>query len=159
FQAVTRIDGRYPDGFVNVARVRIEHDDWDGAARALAQALEVAKANPKVLFHPAKAYFFQGQVQRGRGDFAGAERLYRKVLETFPRDRETLRRLADVQYQQDHYTESLATIDRLLKIDSEDWEAWYWAMRCYQDLKDDVRAAAAKAAHDKFRNDDDNLAR
>ena len=81
------------------------------------------------------------------------------MLKDFPRDREAHRRLADVQYQQNRIQECLATVDSMLKIDPEDWETWYWAMRCYQDLGDEPRRKAAQAAHDRFRNDDDNLAR
>ena len=159
FEAVTRIDPKYPDGFVNVGRAALELRDPGAAWASCAKALAVAKDNPKVLFHPAKAYFFQAQAKRMREDYADAEVLYKMVLRTFPRDRETHRRLADVQYQQKKYKESLATTDGMMTIDPEDWETWFWAYRCYEDLGDKPRAAAALAAHDRFRNDDDNLAR
>lgn len=152
FDAVTRIDPAYADGWVNVARARLDLQDLDGADAAAAKALSVKPGLPKALF-------FRGQVLRSRGDFAGAATMYEAVIRAFPRDRESHRRLADVRYQQGKARESLAAAEALLKIDPADWEAWYWAMRCYEDLGDEPRRAAAQAAHDKFRLDDDALAR
>jgi tetratricopeptide (TPR) repeat protein len=159
FEAVTRIDPRYPDGWVNIARVALDLQDPDTAVAACKKAIEVSKANPKAVFFPAKAYFFEAQARRIARDWSGAEALYKLTLVDFPRDREAHRRLADVQYQQGKIQESLATCDSMLKIDAEDWEAWYWAMRCYTDLGDEPRRISAQAAHDKFRLDDDALAR
>ena len=159
FEAVTRIDPKYPDGYVNVARAAIDLEDPDTAVEMCRKAIEVSKANPKVVFFPAKAYFFEAQARRITRDWAGAEALYRMTLKDFPRDREAHRRLADVLYQQGKIDESLAVCDAMLKIDPEDWEAWYWAMRCYEDKGDEPRRLSAKAAHDRFRLDDDALAR
>ena len=161
FEAVTRIDPKYADGWVNVARTAVDLQDPDTAVAACRKAIEVWKANPKAVGFPAKAYFFEAQASRiaKPPDFAGAEALYKMTLKDFPRDRESYRRLADVQYQQGKLKESLATVDAMLKIDPEDWEAWFWAMRCYEDLGDEPRRISAKAAHDKFRLDDDALAR
>ena len=105
----------------------------------------------------AKAFFFRAIARRNSpgGDFAGAEADLRTVLKTFPRDREAHRRLADVLFQQDKFREALDVCDAFMAIDAQDWEIWYWAMRAYQALGDEPRAAAAKAAHDKYRPDDD----
>jgi tetratricopeptide (TPR) repeat protein len=150
FETVTRIDPSYADGFVNVARAAIERQQWDDANAALDRALALKPGLPK-------ARFFRGMVLRNSpgGDFAGAEAEFRAVLEAFPRDRESHRRLADVLFQQDEYEECLAVVDSMLKIDPEDQETWYWAMRCWQAKGDKVREAAAQAAHDKFRPDED----
>jgi hypothetical protein len=46
-----------------------------------------------------------------------------------------------------------------MRIEPEDWEAWYWAMRCWEDLGEPEKAAQARAAHDKYRPDDDRTNR
>jgi hypothetical protein len=163
FRLVTRVDPKYADGYINVARAALGLTDLDDANAALDGAFAAiskmpadAPALPKRVA-TAKASFFRAMTKRVApgGDFAGAEALFKSVLETFPRERETYRRLADVLYQQDKYREALDVLDRFMKIEPEDWEAWYWAMRCYEALGDKERAAAAQAAHDRFRLDAD----
>lgn|GEM_PF-2482910 len=150
FRLVTRIDPKYPDGWVNVARAAMAKQDVDDASESVAQALALKPGYPKALFFRAIA-----RRNSPGGDFVGAEADLREVLKTFPRDRESHRRLADVLFQQDKFHEVLDVCDAFMAIDAQDWEIWYWAMRAYQALGDEPRAAAAKAAHDKYRPDDD----
>ncbi len=148
FETVTRIDPKYADGFVNVARASIEKADWSAAHAALDEAFRLKPGFPK-------AHFFRGLVLRNLAQFPEAEAQLRAVLVAFPRDRESLRRLADVLYQQDKHDECLKVVDVMTAIDAADQEIWYWAMRAYQAKGDTVREAAAQAAHDKFRPDED----
>lgn len=151
FEAVTRIDPKYPDGFVNVGRAAVAKNNWAGAREAFDKAFALKKDYPKTLF-----FLGLTRMSEGGGDFAAAEVLFRKVLESFPRDRESHRRLMRVLYEQGKLKECLEVVLRFnATIDSEDWEAWYWAMRAYQDLGDEPRRLAAQQAHDKFRPDDD----
>jgi tetratricopeptide (TPR) repeat protein len=152
FESVTRIDPKYADGWVNVARAAIELQDLDGADAALDKALALKPGLPK-------ARFFRGQVLALRNEWAKAEVEYEAVLKAFPRDRESWRQLANVRWQQDKMQESLAASKAMLEIDPEDWKAWFWAMKAYDSLGDEPHRAAAQAAHDRFRNDDDALAR
>jgi len=151
FEAVTRIDPGYPDGWVNVGRAAVDKNDWPRARAAFDKAFELRKDYPKTLY-----FLGLTRMSESGGDFAAAEALFRRVLESFPRDRESLKRLMRVLYEQGKLRECLEIVDRYnTKIDSEDWEAWYWAMRAYQDLGDEPRRLAAQAAHDKYRPDDD----
>ncbi|MCC7139242.1 MAG: tetratricopeptide repeat protein [Planctomycetes bacterium] len=154
FRLVTRIDPKYADGFVNVARAAFAKQDFDDATVAVGEALRLRPGFPKALF-------FRGMVRRNSpgGDFAGAEADFRAVLATWPREREAHRRLADVLFQQDRFADALEVLGRYKAIDPEDWEAWYWEMRCHEALGDVERAAAAKTAFDKYRPDDDMLHR
>jgi tetratricopeptide (TPR) repeat protein len=76
------------------------------------------------------------------------------VIGAFPEDRSSLKRLAEVIYEQGRYEESLEFSRRMLAIDPEDRDAWYWALQCYKDLGRDEEAAQAEAAFDRFRPDD-----
>jgi tetratricopeptide (TPR) repeat protein len=182
FSAVTRIDPAYPDGWVNVGRARIAGGDFEGAMEPLEKALAIKPGFPKALF-------FQAEIHRRRAEDAGqseaerfgeAQRLYEKVLEAFPRDRESFVQLGTVLYEQKKYEEALAVFDRYHAIDAEDWRSWFVILQCHHELADraDVEAAAAKdeaaaaalrarseahlraaeaahAAHDRFRPDPD----
>ncbi len=151
FETVTRVDPKYPDGFVNVGRAAVAKNDWTSARDAFDKAFALKKDYPKTLF-----FLGLTRMNESGGDFAAAEVLFKKVLESFPRDRESHRRLMRSLYEQGKLTECLEVVDRFNKtIDSEDWETWYWAMRSYQDLGDEPRRLAAQQAHDKYRPDDD----
>jgi Tfp pilus assembly protein PilF len=156
FEAVTRIDPAYVDGWINVARAKIDLQDEEGAWDALDLALKKAKGDAfPAPYLRSKAHFFKGEIFRRKTRWADAEMNYEQVLAKFPRDRQSLLDLAQAQYEQQKYDASLATIDRYLKIEPEDWRAWFRALQNYLDLGDTQRAAAARAAHDKFRPDDD----
>jgi tetratricopeptide (TPR) repeat protein len=157
FSAVTRIDPAYPDGWVNVARAKIAGGDFEGATAPLAKALSIQPGYPKALFFQAEVHRRRardpGQSEAER--FAEAERLYERVLDAFPRDRESFVRLGEVQYEQNKYAEALATFRRYHEIEPEDWRSWFVAAKCYWELGDEPRFAAAQAAHDKYRPDPD----
>jgi tetratricopeptide (TPR) repeat protein len=147
FEAVTRIDPAYADGWVNVARAKIDAQDDEGASVALATALALNPEFPKALY-------FQGEIHRRKTQYGLAEKRFASVLAAFPRHRDSLRRLAEVQYEQKRYDDALATLDRLKAIDPEDANAWFLTAQCYLDLGDAERVKAARAAYDKFRPDD-----
>lgn len=153
FETVTRVDPKYADGFVNVARALVERLRFDDALVPIGKALALKPGLPKALFFEAEVW------RRTARDYPRAEALYRRVIEAFPRDRESWRRLAEVQWQQDRYEDALATLDRFMKIEPEDFDAWFWVMRCYEALGDRERAEAARIAHDRFRRDDEVTAR
>lgn len=155
FEIVTRVDPKYPDGFVNVGRAAVEANDWPRAREAFEKAFALKKDYPKTLY-----FLGLTRLNESGGDFPAAELLFRRVLEAFPRDREASKKLMRVLYEQGKLRECLEVVDRYnTKIDSADWESWYWAMRAYQDLGDEPRRKAAEAAHDKFRPDEDTLNR
>ena len=76
------------------------------------------------------------------------------MLKTFPKDRETLRRLADTQWNLDKPGDALKTLEALLAIDPEDATAWRIAIACYKALGDDEAVEAASRAWDRYRPDD-----
>jgi tetratricopeptide (TPR) repeat protein len=133
---------------VNVGRALNDAAEFEGALRALRAALGIRPGF-------AKAHFFQGEVHKKRTQFARAEVEYRAVLATFPEDRMTLRRLAEVLYEQGRYAEALSFANRMLAIDPEDAPAWFWALQCYKEIGVPEQVAAAEAAFDRYRPDDD----
>jgi cytochrome c-type biogenesis protein CcmH/NrfG len=153
FREVTRVDPKYADGWVNVARALVDRLHFDEALVPLAEAQRLKPGYPKALFFEAEVW------RRTARDYPRAEALYRRVLEAFPRDRESWKRLGEVQWQQDRFADGLATFEEYMKIEPEDSEAWYWVMRCYEGLGDEERAAQARVAHDKFRRDDEVTSR
>jgi tetratricopeptide (TPR) repeat protein len=152
FEEVTRLDPAYADGWVNLGRALVGTAEFDRALRELNAALNLKPGFPK-------ARFFQGEVYRRRTEFALAEQAYEDVLKGFPLDRLSLLRLGEMLYEQGRYSEALARLLRLLEIDPENVQAWFWAQQCYKDLGDAERAAAADAAYDKYRPDDDEPVR
>jgi tetratricopeptide (TPR) repeat protein len=148
FEEVTKIDPAYVDGWVNVGRALNDAADFEGALRAL----RAAKGMKPGL---AKAHFFTGEIHKKMTQFDRAEAEYRAVLTTFPEDRMSLRRLAEVLYEQRKFAESLSFAKRMLAIDPEDAASWFWALQCYEEIGTPEEVAAADAAFDRYRQDDD----
>jgi tetratricopeptide (TPR) repeat protein len=153
FRTVTRVDPKYADGWVNVARGLIDRLLFDEALEPLREAQRLKPGFPKALFFEAEVW------RRTARDYPRAEALYRRVLEAFPRDRESWKRLGEVLWQQDRFADGLATLEQYMKIEPEDSDAWFWVMRCYEGLGDAARAEQARTAHDKFRRDDEVTSR
>jgi hypothetical protein len=157
FRAVTRIDPRWPDAFVNVARARVQIGKFEEATEPLEQALALKPGYPKALFFQAEIHRRRA-VEPGGGEarrYAAAERLYGEVLEAFPRDRESLVRLGEVQYQQNDHEAALRTFARYHEIEPEDWNSWFFSKEAYLGLGMEEEAMAAQVAHDRYRPDPD----
>lgn len=127
FLKVTEIDPAYADGWVNVARVRIE----EGNAAAAAPLLEKAVAlDPKL----AKAHYFMGLALKAQGKYADALAAFRRAAERYPRDRVVRNEICKILYLLKRFDESIAEIQRVLKIDPEDLTAHYTLMLNFRAL-------------------------
>lgn len=158
FDQVTKIEPDYADGWVNLGRVRIKAHDWDGAVDALAVAKRLKPGW-------AKPRYFEGLMYEQRARFAQAEAAYREVLETWPKDRATLKSLAKVIWEQaepgdkTRPAQALQFLNRMIAIDPEDWETWQRAIAIYKALEDSAGVDAATRAYMRFKRDDDEQIR
>ncbi|MFV1958255.1 MAG: tetratricopeptide repeat protein, partial [Planctomycetota bacterium] len=152
FEAVTRLDPKYADGWVNVARARIANADFDGARVALDAARRV---RPGFL----KARYFDGEIAMREARFAEAEAAFLDVLASWPRERMALRLLARALYEQDRCDEALGVLDRLFALDPEDARGWFEATRALRRLGRRKEAKEAEARFNAYREDDDEPVR
>ena len=125
FLKVTEMDPAYADGFVNVARCRIQVGDPAGAQAMLQQALTLEPAL-------AKAHYFYGQTLKVLGRYDDALSHLRQAEARFPRDRAVLNEIGRVLFLQRRYDESVAALRRVLEVDPEDLQAHYNLMLAYR---------------------------
>ncbi|MFN0121277.1 MAG: tetratricopeptide repeat protein [Blastocatellia bacterium] len=147
FLKVTQMDPGYADGWVNVARSRIQEGQMAAAATMLQKALEV---DPKL----AKTHFFYALTLKAEGKYDEAiEHLWTAAAQ-YPRDRVVRNTLGRVLFLQRRYTESVEALKKVLDIDPEDLQAHYNLMLCYQGLGNAAEAAREEALYRRFKADE-----
>ncbi len=147
FLRVTRMDPRYADGWVNVARARLTEGNLTGAEAALRKALEL---DPGL----AKSHFFLGTTLKQAGRYDEALSHLRRAAALYPRDRVVLNQTGRVLFLKRQYREAIAELRRVLAIDPEDLQAHYNLMLCYQGVGDREMAHRHEALYRRFKADE-----
>ena len=131
FLTVTRIDPKYADGWVNVARCRLEEGNVAGAREVLDKALALA---------PGAG---QGPLLHGHGGQARRPATTRRSPTwgarppQFPGDRVIHNETGRILFLQRRYADAVAAFARTLAIDPEDLTAHYNLILCHRGLGDD----------------------
>jgi tetratricopeptide (TPR) repeat protein len=147
FLKVTEMEPEYADGWVNVARARVQEGELAGAETVLRKALEL---DPEL----AKTHFFLGTALKSLGNYDEAIAHLRKAESKYPRDRVVLNQLARVLFLKRQFKEAIDVLDRVLAIDPEDLQAHYNLMLCYQGSGDAAAAARERALYVRFKADE-----
>jgi len=151
FLKVTGMDPGYADGWVNVARARIQEGNMAASEPVLRKALEI---DPKL----AKTHFFLGTALKALGRYDEALAHLRTASELYPRDRVVLNQLGRVLFLQRKFPEAVDAFKRVLAIDPEDLQAHYNLMLCAQGQGDAVSAARERALYTRFKADESSQA-
>jgi tetratricopeptide (TPR) repeat protein len=147
FLKVTEMDPGYADGWVNVARARIQEGDTAGAEVVLRKALAI---DPEL----AKTHFFLALALKARGEYDEALRHLRHAAAQYPRDRVVLNQLGRVLFLKRQFGEAVEAFTRVLAIDPEDLQAHYNLMLCHQGLGDAEAAARERRLYERFKADE-----
>jgi tetratricopeptide (TPR) repeat protein len=151
FLKVTEMEPGYADGWVNVARARIQEGNLDGAETMLRKALAI---NPEL----AKTHFFLGTALKGLGRYDEALTHLRTASAKYPRDRVVLNQLGRVLFLKREFPEAVETLTRVLAIDPEDLQAHYNLMLAYQGMGNAAAAAREKVYYERFKADESSQA-
>jgi hypothetical protein len=151
FLKVTDMDPGYADGWVNVARARIQEGNMAASEPVLRKALEI---DPKL----AKTHFFLGTALKALGRYDEALDHLRTAADLYPRDRVVLNQLGRVLFLQRKFAEATAAFQRVLAIDPEDLQAHYNLMLCAQGQGDEVMATRERALYARFKADESSQA-
>jgi tetratricopeptide (TPR) repeat protein len=147
FLKVTAMDPGYADGWVNVARARIQEGNMDGAEQFLRKALEI----DRVL---AKTHFFLALALKARGQYDEALTHLQAAADRYPRDRVVRNQMGRVLFLQRRYKEAIGELQKVLEVDPEDLQAQYNLMLSWQGLGDTGNAARAQALYRRFKADE-----
>jgi tetratricopeptide (TPR) repeat protein len=144
FLTVTKVRPDYADGWVNVARARIQEGNTEAAKPMLATAL---KLNPNL----ASAHYFTGLALKTDGDYPAAYQQFELAAERYPDDRVNRNQMGRMLFLQRKYKDAVAEYDRTLSVDPEDLEAHYNLMLCYRGLGDDALASREEKLYLRFK--------
>ena len=151
FENVTKLDPQYADGWVNIARARIQEGNTDAAKPVLQKALSL---NP----HLASAHYFSGLALKADGQYPEAFEEFAKAAEEYPRDRVVRNQMGRMLFLQRKYREAVAELEKTLAVDPEDLEAHYNLMLCYRGLNDDALATREEKLYLRFKADESSRA-
>jgi tetratricopeptide (TPR) repeat protein len=147
FLKVTQMVPGYADGWVNVARARIQEGNMDGAEEYLRKALALDPAL-------AKTHFFLALALKARGQYDEALAHLRKAADKYPRDRVVRNQLGRILFLQRKHQEAIAELKKVLAIDPEDLQAHYNLMLAWQGLGDSRNAEREQALYRRFKADE-----
>ena len=147
FAQITKIDANNPDGWVNLGRVAIAEGDMERARRVLETALRLDSGL-------ARANYFFARVLRAEGKYDEAAGRLQSVLAQYPRDRVVRNDLGRLYFLQRKYGDAIAELQQVLSIDSEDLQAHYNLMLCYQGLGQGEQAKREEKLYLRFKADE-----
>ena len=147
FLRVTQIDPGYADGWVNIARARIQEGNLTGAEEVLRKALTI---DPVL----AKTHFFLGTTLRALGRYDEALTHLRQAASRYPRDRVVLNQIGRVLFLKREFAQAIDEFRRVLAIDPEDLQAHYNLMLSYQGLGDPAGAERERILYERFKADE-----
>ena len=154
FLKVTEIEPSYLDGWVNVARARIQEGDMRGAEEMLDRAFEIQEALPPESPHRAKVHYFYAVVKEAEGEYDTAIAHLRRAAVQFPRDTRVRNNLGRLYFLKREYEAALSEFRQTLAVDPEDLDAHYNMMRCYRALKNPSLAAQSQKLYLRFKADE-----
>ena len=154
FLKVTEIEPTYLDGWVNVARARIQEGDMQGAESMLEKAFEIQKTLPPENPHRAKVHYFYALIQEVYGNYDTAIEHLEHAASQFPRDTRVRNKLGRIHFLKRNYETALAEFQKTLTVDPEDLDAHYNMMRCYRALKNPSLAAKSQKLYLRFKADE-----
>jgi tetratricopeptide (TPR) repeat protein len=151
FENVAKLDPRYADGWVNIARALIQEGNIDAAEPALEKALGL---NPDL----ASAHYFRGLAFKADGQYPEAFNEFSKAATEYPRDRVVRNQMGRMLFLQRQYGPAVAELEKTLAVDPEDLEAHYNLMLCYRGLNDDALATREEKLYLRFKADESSRA-
>jgi tetratricopeptide (TPR) repeat protein len=151
FEYVTKLEPEYANGWVNIARARIQEGNIDAAKPVLEKALAL---NPDL----ASAHYFRGLAFKADGQYPEAFDEFSKAATEYPRDRVVRNQMGRMLFLQRKYLEAVAELEKTLAVDPEDLEAHYNLMLCYRGLNNDEMASREEKLYLRFKADESSRA-
>jgi tetratricopeptide (TPR) repeat protein len=141
------MEPEYADGWVNVARARIQEGNMSAAEDMLKQALTRDAGL-------AKTHFFLGTALKSLGRYDEAIDHLKTASAKYPRDRVVLNQLGRVYFLKRQFAEAVEALTRVLAIDPEDLQAHYNLMLAYRGLGDTAKAERERTLYERFKADE-----
>lgn len=158
FTQVTALSPKWPEGYVNIGRVRQVERDTPSARAALEKAIQLYDANPTPMtqYQKGRAMNFYAQALFDGGQIEEALNTMAKVREVFPDDRNVRNLTGAWLFRLGRYDEAIAHLQHSLSIEPEDVAAHYNLMKCYRAKGDMGKARTHEHYYKRFKADETN---
>ena len=147
FEKVEELSPTSVEGPLNLAKTYIKDGNIDKALKYLQKCEQIKRGDARVAW-------VWGLVLQEEGQYERAAVAYKRVLEQFPEDRATWRKLGRTYYLNQQYNEALQAFDRVLNIDPEDRITHYHRMLCLKALGRDSEVTQAETAYEYYQVDE-----
>ena len=159
FEEVTKMSPKWPEGYVNIGRVRQAERDSRAAQAAFEKAFALYDAAPTPMtpYQKARTQFFYAQTQFDQGKLDDSLATLAKVTEVFPEDRNVRDLAGTILFRLGRYDDGIAQLNKTLSIDPEDIAAHYNLMKCYRGKGDPAslqQASIHEALYRRFKADE-----
>lgn len=151
FKIVTKINPKYADGWVNVARALVQEGNVDEAIPYLKTAMRLS---PML----ASAHFFMGEAYLTQGRYAESYAEYAKAYDIHPGDRVVSDAMGHILFLQRKYRQAVKQFQYTLSIDPEDLIAHYNLMLCYRGLQESAKSDREEKLYMRFKADESSTA-
>ena len=158
FEQVTKVAPQWPEGWVNIGRVRQAERDSRAAMSAFEKAFKLYDAKPDAMtpYRKSRAQFFYAQSQFDQGKLDDALSTLTQVMDVFPDDRNVRNLSGQILFRLGRYDDAIAQLKHTLSIDPEDIVAHYNLMKCYRGKGDLQTASIHDKLYRRFKADENN---
>ena len=118
FSNVVKLRSNYADAYTNIGLTEIVWEKYGSARTAIRRALSIDPDS-------ARALFYDGLLERRRGNTPREIADFKKVVEMYPESRDARRELGITYYQQKDEHAALEQFEALQRIDPDDLAAHY----------------------------------
>jgi tetratricopeptide (TPR) repeat protein len=143
FQATQNAEDR-AEPWINVGVVRLREGNFSGAQNALTVALKM----PAV---PFKINFYYGLTLKALGQYDEALKYLKKAVIKFPRDRVAKIERGHLYLLMRDYNRAIADFEKVLSIDPENVEAYYYLQQACRPVGEEEKAGKAGRLYERFK--------
>ena len=136
--------GKLAEAWVNVGIVRLHEGNVTGAQEALATAMKTGAV-------PFKWYYYYGVTLKAQGNYTEALKHFKKVVSKFPRDRVAKLERGQLYLALQDYERARGDFEKVLGLDPENVEAYYYLQQVYQKLGEEKKAQQAAALYERYK--------
>ncbi|HZT42924.1 MAG TPA: tetratricopeptide repeat protein [Chthonomonadaceae bacterium] len=156
FEHVTQLSPQWPEGYVNIGRVRQAERDSIAAAAAFQKAFALYAAHPTPMtpYQKARTQFFYAQTLFDEGELPESLATLNEVMHVFPDDKNVRDLAGSILFRLGRYDEAIEQLKHTLSIDPEDVAAHYNLMKCYRAGGNQQQAAIYEALYKRFKVDE-----
>ncbi|MDZ7363061.1 MAG: tetratricopeptide repeat protein [candidate division KSB1 bacterium] len=143
FQATQNAEDR-AEPWINVGVVRLREGNFAGAQHAFAVALQTSPV-------PFKINFYYGLTLKALGRYDEALKYLKKAAIKFPRDRVAKIQRGHLYLLMKDYHRAIADFEKVLSIDPENVEAYYYLQQAYRAAGEEKKAEKAGRLYERFK--------